>query len=120
MKKFLDKLIVSASLEELLDENVSHVVGTKKVFLRQTDSVSNITQVAYGILKNEEQVDFHVHPTMEECFFILEGEGVYFIGELQVDLKKDIFVRIPANTQHSMKCTSRTPLRFFYFGVAIQ
>lgn len=120
MKKFLDKLVVSISLDELLDENVSHAAGTKRVFLRQTDSVSNITQVAYGVLEKEEQVESHVHPSMEEYFFILEGEGVYFIGEVEVDLKKNIFVRIPANTQHSMKCTSSIALRFFYFGVATQ
>jgi mannose-6-phosphate isomerase-like protein (cupin superfamily) len=56
---------------------------------------------------------------MEEFFFFLSGNGVYMVDGENVTLEKGVFVKIPANTEHAMKCTGTDTLEFFYFGIAI-
>ena len=113
------KHIISTHLSEVQAVSTAHSVGIKKVLLRSGESNSNLTQIAYGSLAPGEQVAIHKHPTMEECFFFLEGKGIYNVEGESIDLEKGTFVRIPANTDHAMKCTGTEKLEFFYFGVAI-
>jgi mannose-6-phosphate isomerase-like protein (cupin superfamily) len=110
---------ISKHLSEVPETAVSHSSGIKKVLLRQGDSAGCLTQIAYGSLNPLEQVEFHTHPTMEEYFFFLGGEGVYYVGPEEVKVSRDVFVCIPANTSHSLKCSGNDKLEFFYFGVAI-
>lgn len=99
--------------------STAHNIGVKKILLRKGESKSNLTQIAYGSLHPGEEVAMHKHETMEEYFFFLEGNGVYRVDEENVELEKGVFVKIPANTEHAMKCTGTDKLEFFYFGVAI-
>ena len=99
--------------------STAHSIGIKKVLLRKGESNSNLTQIAYGSLNPNEEVEIHRHQTMEEYFFFLEGKGVYSVDGEQVELEKGVFVRIPADTDHSMKCIGTEKLEFFYFGIAI-
>ena len=105
-------------MSEVEAVNTAHSVGIKKVLLRNGQSNSDLTQVAYGSMAPGEQVGVHKHPTMEECFFFLEGKGIYEVDGESIALEKGTFVRIPANTDHAMKCTGTEKLEFFYFGVA--
>ena len=99
--------------------STAHGIGVKKILLRKGESNSNLTQIAYGSLEPEEEVEIHRHQTMEEYFFFLDGKGIYNVDGENVELEKGVFVRIPANTDHAMKCTGTAKLEFFYFGIAI-
>ena len=104
---------ISTHLSMVEAVTTAHGVGMKKVLLRKGESVSNLTQIAYGSLNPHEHVETHRHPDMEEFFFFLAGRGVYYVDGENVELEKGVFVRIPANTEHFMKCTGPETLEFF-------
>lgn len=109
---------ITASLAQLERELTAHAQGAKQVFLRNDDSPTNVTQVAYGVFAATDFCDLHAHPTMEECFFFLKGTGRYTVGDQVVDLQTGVFVRIPAGVPHRLEATGAEPLEYVYFGVA--
>ena len=108
-----------ASLSSLQSIATAHQKGRKKVFLHAADTGSSLMQFAYGELADGEAVESHVHPTMEECFFFLSGRGIFYIGEDQFLLEKDVFIHVPANIPHWLANAGNEPLTFVYFGVAV-
>lgn len=109
---------ITASLAQLDPELTAHAQGAKQVFLRNADTPTAITQVAYGTFTNADYCELHTHATMEECFFFLKGTGCYTVGDLQIDLQPGVFVRIPAGAVHRLEATGDQPLEYVYFGVA--
>lgn len=107
------------SLSEIKPVPTVHNLGEKFVFLKNEDTPSAITQFAFGKLMPGEDVEPHLHPTMEECFYFIGGEGEYTVNNIMYTVKPETFLRIPANTLHSLKVTSAAPLTFVYFGVAL-
>lgn len=61
------------------------------------------------IIKRE--VKPHKHQFHSEHVFVLEGEGLMKLGEKILQLKKGDFIFIPKNTIHSVKTTSKVPLK---------
>ncbi|WP_128547760.1 cupin domain-containing protein [Larkinella soli] len=110
---------ITASLSHLERELTAHAQGTKQVFLRPGDSLSGLTQFAYGVFMRTDHCERHVHPTMEECFFFLKGDGRFEIGEQHIPLGKGVFVRVPAGAAHRLVATGEEPLEYIYFGIAI-
>ena len=88
--------------------------------MTQHDTETLLTQFAYGKLMPGEIVEQHLHPTMEEYFYIISGEGEYIIGDETFDVKPSTFFRVPANTLHALNCKGTAPLIFVYFGIATQ
>ena len=106
------------SLKNLEKVITSHQVGEKYCF-DITKSSSSVTQIAVGILKPLEEVESHKHPTMEEYFFILSGEGEFIIGNQVFCVLKDDFIMIPNDIEHSLKNLNSTEnFTFYYFGVS--
>jgi len=109
---------ITASLSTLERELTAHAQGAKQVFLRNSDTPTNVTQVAYGMFTAADYCELHTHPTMEECFFFLKGEGMYTVGDQSIDLQSGVFVRIPAGVPHRLEAIGIAPLEYVYFGVA--
>ncbi len=109
---------IHASLANLERELTAHAQGAKQVFLRNADTPTAVTQVAYGTFAQTDYCDLHSHATMEECFFFLKGAGYYTVGDQQIDLEPGVFVRIPAGVLHRLVATGPEPLEYVYFGVA--
>lgn len=109
---------ITASLTHLERELTAHAQGAKQVFLRNSDTPTNVTQVAYGTFSKADYCELHTHPTMEECFFFLKGNGFYVVADQQIPLQYGVFVRIPAGVQHRLEATSDEPLEYVYFGIA--
>lgn len=63
----------------VLMEITAHGVGEKYVFLRNQEIKSNLTQVAVGIITKVDNIELHVHPTMEEYYYFLEGSANFII-----------------------------------------
>ncbi|GAB3641413.1 cupin domain-containing protein [Spirosoma arcticum] len=109
---------ITASLADLEGELTAHAQGVKQVFLRNGDTPTSVTQVAYGTFSETDFCELHTHPTMEECFFFMRGAGVYTVDSQSIDLQPGVFVRIPAGVPHRLEATGPEPLEYVYFGVA--
>lgn len=109
---------ITASLPFLAHELTAHAQGAKQVFLRNSDTPTKVTQVAYGTFTQSDYCERHSHATMEECFFFVKGRGVYEVADQQVTLESGVFVRIPAGVPHRLEATGEEPLEYVYFGVA--
>ena len=112
--------IITAMLSSLADEPTAHRQGSKKVFLRSSDTPTNLTQVAYGTFRAADFCELHSHATMEEVFFFLSGKGIYTVGNEQISLENGFFVRIPAGVSHRLEAVGDEPLHYVYFGIATE
>lgn len=110
--------IVHAFLENLEGENTAHLQGLKYVFLRNGETGTSLTQFAKGVFQVGEVCDWHLHPTMEEFFFVISGCGKYWLEEENYPLKAGVFLRIPAGVRHRLEQLGEMPLEFIYFGIA--
>ncbi|MEQ6167975.1 cupin domain-containing protein [Ekhidna sp. MALMAid0563] len=106
-------------LSEIKGEQTAHLSGLKQVFLKNDDSITHLTQFAYGVFEPGEKCPLHRHPTMEELFFFLKGEGTYLIGDTKYHIEPNSFLRIPPNVNHELENTGDERLEFVYFGVAL-
>lgn len=106
-------------VSDVKSEPTAHAIGTKKVLIRGEESLSNLTQFAYGTLRPGEKVEPHLHPTMEEVFVFLSGNGIYQIDGAEVPVHNGVVIKIPANTQHALICDGEEILEFYYFGISV-
>lgn len=111
---------ITASLSNLEREVTAHAQGIKQVFLRNSDTPTKVTQVAYGQFAKTDYCELHSHATMEECFFIVKGQGEYVVNDETIALTSGVFVRIPAGVPHRIVSTGEEPLEYVYFGVATE
>lgn len=94
----------------------AHQCGVKKVLLANNETGSNITQIALAKLHSGEQVENHVHPTMDEHFFVLSGRGHIEVDGIQYYLDSGTFVLVPAGSEHAI--AADTEIEFITIGVA--
>lgn len=111
MKEF----IVNTFEAELYDSSHSNI--KKRVLFNGNEFASNITQIAYTKLELGNVVKSHLHQTMEEVFFIVDGTCEFIIDKKIIIANKDSVIRVPANVYHSLRAI--TECCFYYFGVAI-
>ena len=105
------------NLDSVEFEKTSHNAGLKKVVFSAFDVCSDITQVAYGLLKSGEFVEEHVHPTMEEFFYVINGRMLLNVDMESLELIKGDVLYIPHNTLHSFTCLE--DCEFIYYGVSV-
>lgn len=107
-------------LSKLNEEQTSHGGTLKSVFLHNEEMRNSLTQIALSALKQGESIPRHNHPTMDEYFFILSGEGIYKFEGTEVILRPNMLIEISANTEHELISTGENELRFLYWGVATE
>ena len=112
--------IIYKILDEIKPVLTAHGTGQKQVFLSNEQTPTKLTQFAYGSLSVNEGCRMHKHATMDEYFFFINGTGEYRIEKEIVNLKENMFLRIPAGTVHSLKNTGKSKLEFVYFGVVCE
>jgi mannose-6-phosphate isomerase-like protein (cupin superfamily) len=105
-------------LKDLPFIKTSHQFGLKKIIFNSTDFETDIMQLAYGKLLASQQIDNHMHETMEEIFIFISGTGVFTIDDLQFEIQKESIFRVPVKTQHNIRALS--DIEFYYFGVALK
>ena len=113
---------MSKNIFELLQNipaiTTAHGEGKKQVFLNNGDTITALTQFAYGVFEPGEKCSMHTHPTMDECFFFFKGTGTYTIDGSVYALQPNAFLRIPAGTPHELEANGSSTLEFVYFGIA--
>jgi len=83
------------------------------------DDLENIHVVKVASDKNasdfvvfvKQQVPLHKHVSHSESIFVLEGTGVFQLGEKRLTIGPGDYVKIPEGTAHSLKVTSAMPLK---------
>ena len=109
--------IINCNIENINAVFTSHGIGMKKVLISEKETESSITQIAMTYLIAGDQVKCHNHPTMDEHFFIVEGNGVITINGINIPFRKGSFVVVPVNKKHSLK--AETDIDILNVGVEL-
>ena len=109
--------MIVRNLNEIPYIPTSHNIGEKQVLLSKDETESPVTQIAKHILQGGSYVEEHAHPTMDEHFIFLDGDGEININGLSIKCTSGLFVLVPATASHSVK--AYTNLIFITFSVAI-
>lgn len=81
----------------------SHGVGRKRVLLSKEESKCSLTQIAITELKAGEVAPAHIHPDMQEAFYVLEGElEMTLDGERNI-CPQETFIYVDKGTSHELK-----------------
>ncbi len=80
-------------------------------------ATSEDTGGLYGLVEYTAGPEFtgpppHVHPEMEEAFYVLSGEFAILVGEETVRVPAGGFVLVPRGTVHTFSNPSATPSTF--------
>lgn len=106
------------NLDEIKPTPTSHGAGQKRVLLSSNESGCSLTQIAVTDLKAGEVATAHVHPDMQEAFYVMEGElQIMLDGHKSVCREKD-FVYVDKCTSHEM--TALTDCRVMTIGCVIE
>ncbi len=105
------------SLQNLTELNTSHFGIVKRIYFTATDFESNITQVAITTLNAGQNVNLHKHESMEEVFYIVDGECLFTINQELIIAQTSDCIKIPAQTLHSI--SAKKDCTLFYFGVSV-
>lgn len=90
-------------LSDISPVSTSHGVGRKRVLLSSNESGCSLTQIAITSLTAGEVATAHIHPDMQEGFFVLEGDiEVTLDSETTICHKQD-FVYVDRCTSHEVK-----------------
>lgn len=108
---------IQRNLSDILPIPTAHNIGLKSVLLGNAETISNITQIAITELHQGEEVESHVHQTMDEHYLFISGEGVMRVDAEIVTCKKGVFLLIPAMSVHSIRAI--TDMKFLTIGVAL-
>ncbi len=96
----------------------SHGVGEKRVLLSSSEAGCSLTQIAVTILKEGEVATAHIHPDMQEAFYVLEGEIDVVLDGKHTICNKDAFVYVEKCTSHEIKAI--TDCRIMTIGCVIE
>lgn len=109
--------MIVRNLNEIPYVPTSHNIGEKQVMLNKKETESAVTQIAKHILQSGSLVEEHVHPSMDEHFLFLNGEGEIIVNGTSIECSSGLFVLVPATVNHSIK--AYTKLIFITFSVAL-
>lgn len=102
------KDVLLRHIAEIAPVNTSHGVGEKRVVVTREDVGNSVTQIARTRLMAGEKVETHVHPTMDEHFFFLEGECEVVMDREVHRCKAEDYLFIPAGHRHAIEVFSDT------------
>lgn len=97
----MHKKILKRNFNDTQSIKTSHGVGDKWVVGTRENVGSPITQIARTRLLSGEKIEAHVHPTMDEHYFLLAGECELTIDGVSYLCHADDYLYIPAGSSHS-------------------
>ena len=96
----------------------SHGVGQKRVLLSSSEAGCSLTQIAVTTLKEGEIAVAHIHPDMQEAFYVMDGEVEVVLDGKHTLCTKDTFVYVEKCTSHEMR--AKTDCRIMTIGCVIE
>ena len=106
------------SLNHIVPISTSHDVGLKRVLLAANESGCSLTQIAVTDLKAGEIAQAHIHPDMQEGFYVLEGNLDVKLDDETLHCTKDDFVYVKSLTSHELRAV--TDVRIMTIGCVIE
>ena len=106
------------SLNSIIAVSTSHDVGLKRVLLAANESGCSLTQIAVTDLKSGEVAQAHIHPDMQEGFYVLEGDLDVKLDDETLHCTKDDFVYVKSLTSHELRAV--TDVRIMTIGCVIE
>lgn len=106
------------SLSDIKAISTSHDVGLKRVLLAANESGCSLTQIAITDLKAGEVAQAHIHPDMQEGFYVLEGDLDVKLDDEQLHCTKNDFVYVKSLTSHELRAV--TDVRIMTIGCVIE
>lgn len=103
-------------LSEIVAKPTTHEVGSKKVLLSPNETESAVTQIAVTCLEKGEKVEAHIHKTMDEHYFFLEGEAILFLNNEKHVCRYGTYILVYSGAVHSLKAL--TDIKFITIGIA--
>ena len=110
--------MMKKSLYEIKAVSTSHDVGLKRVLLAANESECSLTQIAVTDLKAGEVAQAHIHPDMQEGFYVLDGELEVKLDDELLHCTKDDFVYVKSLTSHELRAV--TDVRIMTIGCVIE
>lgn len=107
---------IQKNISNIEGVSTAHGIGIKRVLLSSGETDSAVTQIAVTALRDEEEVEAHVHPTMDEHYIILEGNGEMFFNGNWHNCKEGDYLLITKGDKHAMKAKSN--MKFMTIGIA--
>jgi mannose-6-phosphate isomerase len=105
-------------LADITPVTTSHGVGQKRVLLSSNESGCSLTQIAVTELKAGEIAAAHVHPDMQEGFYVLDGELEVYLDGKKTICSRDTFVYVEKCTSHEMRALTNS--RIMTIGCVIE
>lgn len=96
----------------------SHDVGLKRVLLAANESGCSLTQIAVTDMKAGEVAQAHIHPDMQEGFYVLNGDLNVRLDDELLHCTKDDFVYVKSCTSHELLAV--TDVRILTIGCVIE
>lgn len=91
----------------------------KRVLLHREEALSTLCFVNEVEVAPGETIHSHAHETMQEVFYLLEGEGLMRLGEQSLTVREGDCLLVPPLVPHEMTNVSPLPLRFLCFGIEV-
>lgn len=99
----VNKTVIVRNIDFVAATATAHGIGSKRVLLGNDETETRLTQIAVTDLREGEQSETHIHPTMEECFLVIKGLVSIQINSQQFQLRKGDFIQVCAGQPHSIK-----------------
>ncbi len=106
------------SLSDIKAISTSHDVGLKRVLLSANESGCSLTQIAVTDLRAGEVAQAHIHPDMQEGFYVLDGNLDVKLDDEILHCTKDDFVYVKSCTSHELKAV--TDVRIMTIGCVME
>lgn len=106
------------SLNDIKPVSTSHDVGMKRVLLAANESGCSLTQIAVTDLRAGEVAQAHIHPDMQEGFYVMSGDLDVRIDEDLIHCHTDDFMYVKSCTSHELRAV--TDVRVMTIGCVIE
>lgn len=103
---------------ELVEEGVSHNPEIKKKTIIKNDLIPQLMTFREAVFLPGQSVEEHVHKTMYEVFYILEGKASFTIEGEEVILEQGDSIVVEEGETHSQSNPFEEPVKWVYFGIA--
>lgn len=91
--------------------DLSSLTAPKNMKNLHVDSLGSSESVSEFVIFIRNEVKAHFHKEHTELVYVLEGEGLFHLGETKQIIKPGDFIRINKGVIHSVKVTSKIPLK---------
>jgi mannose-6-phosphate isomerase-like protein (cupin superfamily) len=91
------------NLQDIKTESTHNNTVLRKRLITVGQNKGKLETCNYAWLEKGKQLETHAHLDGEEFYLFLEGEGEMLVGEEWFPVKKDDFVVVEQNKNHSLK-----------------